>query len=472
MTLKIYNTLTKRKEEFKPLRGNTVYIYWCGQTVYDSPHLGHARTYIVADMVRRWLKYRGYNVFYIENITDIDDKIIKRAKELGISYKEVAERYTKELEEVMEALGIHVEYRPRATEHILEMIELIKCLMKRGYAYELDDGVYFDTSKYKEYGKLSGMKLDRIAEMGHRIEPNPNKRNPADFSLWKKQKPGEPAWDSPWGKGRPGWHIECSAMSMKYLGVPFDIHGGGADLIFPHHENEIAQSEAATGRQFVRFWIHNGLLQIKGEKMAKSLKNFIPIRDALKKWDPEAIRLYLISTHYRKPLEFRETDLDKTSKNLAKFYALIDRLRATEKREGNLTPEEIELKRKISNLVKKFEKFMDDDFNSPGAISVLFEITGEVNKFLDEEGRINGKLAEEIEKTVRSLGWVFGILQRKGVEVKRELISQLIDLILDIRNELRSKKEYKLADRIRERLGKIGIIVEDLKDKSIWRIRT
>lgn len=467
MPLRIYNTLTKREEEFKPVKEGTVYIYWCGQTVYDSPHLGHARTYIVADMVRRWLKYRGYGVFYVENITDIDDKIINRANELGIDYRELAEKYTRELEEVMEELNIHVDYRPKATEHIPEMIELIEKLVEKGYAYEMDDGVYFDVSKFRNYGKLSGQRLEDLVK--HRIEPNPKKRNPGDFSLWKKWKPGEPNWDSPWGKGRPGWHIECSAMAMRYLGVPFDIHGGGADLIFPHHENEIAQSEASTGKQFARYWIHVGLLRFRGQKMAKSLKNFIPIREALKKWKPETIRLYLLSTHYRKPFEFAEEDLEKASKSILRLYSLIDRLKSTEKKGEELTIDEEVLRRFVKESRERFERYMDDDLNSPAAISVLFEIAGEVNKFLDEKGEISKELADEIISTLRRMGWVFGILQTRR-DVQKEAVEEIMKIMLELRNELRRRGEYDLTDLMRERLRKIGIQIEDLKEKSIWKI--
>ena len=466
MPLKIYNTLTRKVEEFKPLRENTVYIYWCGQTVYDSPHLGHARTYLVADMIRRWLKYRGYSVFYVENITDIDDKIIRRANELGISYKELAEKYIRELEEVMSKLGIHVDYRPRATEHIPEMIQLIKKLFDRGYAYEIDDGVYFDVSKFKEYGKLSGQKFEDLVK--HRIEPNPNKRNPGDFALWKKQKPGEPAWDSPWGKGRPGWHIECSAMAMRYLGETFDIHGGGADLIFPHHENEIAQSEAATEKPFARYWIHVGLLQIRGEKMAKSLGNIIPIKKALERWKPEVIRLYLLSTHYRKPFEFSEKGLEDAAKNLQKLYNTIERL-YRESEENIQTRDQDKILRLLNDSIKRFEDFMDDDFNSAGALSVLFELASELNRYLDEKGKLDRKIALKAIGVMRKMGWVFGILQSR-MEIERDFLNKLMDIVIEVRSELRKRKEYELADKIRERLKEIGIQLEDIKDKTIWRM--
>lgn len=468
MVLKIYNTLTRKKEPFKPIRENMVSIYWCGQTVYDSTHLGHARAYVVADMIRRWLKFRGYNVLYIENVTDIDDKIINRANELGITWKELAEKYTKELEYVMSSLGIHVDFRPKATEHVPEMIGIISRLVEKGYAYEISDGVYFDVSKFKKYGALSRQKLEDLKK--YRTDLNPEKKNPGDFALWKKQKPGEPAWSSPWGEGRPGWHIECSAMSTRYLGESMDIHGGGSDLIFPHHENEIAQSEAYSGKKFVNYWMHVGLLQIKGEKMSKSLKNFIPTKDAIEKWDPEVLRLYLISNHYRKPMDFNEDDLNGTSKTLDKLYNVLNSLAGVNRAEEKLTENEKDLRKSVNSLSKRFEAAMDDDFNTPVASMALNMLSNTVNEFLAKNKDMNKNLADLIEQTFKDFGQVFGILQSK--KQGQAIIKGLIESIIEIRDALRRTGKYDLADTLREKLKELNVIVEDRKDgASTWRIR-
>jgi len=468
MVLKVYNTLSRKKEIFKPIREDIVSIYWCGQTVYDSTHLGHARAYITADVIRRWLKYRGYNVLYIENITDIDDKIINRAKELGISWKKLAEIYTKELEDVMEKINVHVDFRPKATEHVPEMINIVSKLIEKGHAYETSDGVYFDINSFPKYGALSRQKLEDLKK--HRTEPSPEKRNPGDFALWKKQKPGEPAWSSPWGEGRPGWHIECTAMAMRYLGETIDIHAGGSDLIFPHHENEIAQSEAFSGKKFVNYWIHVGLLQVKGEKMAKSLKNFIPTKEALEKWDPEAIRLYLISNHYRKPMDFNEDDLNNISKTLDKLYNVSYSLAGVYRVKGKLTESEKALKKSVNSLRKKFEAAMDDDFNTPLALTTLYMFANTVNEFLAKNTNLNENLAELIEKTFKDFCQVFGILQ--GKVRGQEIIKGLVEAIIDIRYILRKEGKYDLADEIRSRLRKINILIEDQKDgTSTWRFR-
>ena len=468
MVLKIYNTLTRKKEIFKPIRENMVSTYWCGQTVYDSTHLGHARTYVVADVIRRWLKFRGYNVLYIENVTDIDDKIINRANELGITWKDLAEKYTKELEYVMSSLGIHVDFRPKATEYVPEMIGIVSRLLEKGYAYEISDGVYFDVSKFKKYGALSRQNLKDLKK--HRTDLNPEKRNPGDFALWKKQKPGEPAWGSPWGDGRPGWHIECTAMSTRYLGESIDIHGGGSDLIFPHHENEIAQSEAYSGEKFVNYWMHVGLLQVKGEKMSKSLKNFIPTKDAVEKWDSEAIRLYLISSHYRKPMDFNEDDLNSMSKTLDKLYNVLNSLAGIDRAEGKFTENEKDLKKSVNSLSKKFGAAMDDDFNTPVAYTALNMLANAVNEFQAKNTSMNKDLVDLVEKTFKDFGQVFGILQSKMQG--QEIIKGLIESIIEIRDVLRKEGKYDLADELREKLGESNILVEDKKDgTSTWRIK-
>ena len=391
MGIKIYNTLTSQKEDFIPLEPDRVGFYLCGPTVYDYFHLGNARPFIVFDVYRRFLMYRGFQVKYVMNVTDVDDKIINRAQKEGVSVAEIAARYTQAFFEDMEKLGIHrADVHPKATEHIPEMIELIQKLLEKGYAYKIGGDVYFQVEKFRKYGRLSGKNLEEL-KAGARVEVDERKRNPLDFALWKAAKAGEPCWESPWGKGRPGWHIECSAMSMKYLGETFDIHAGGEDLIFPHHENEIAQSCAATSKKFARYWMHNGFLNIQGEKMSKSLGNFLIAREVVKRHRPEVIRLFFLQKHYRSPINYTEEILRQTANALDRLqntlqnieYYLKDSPQGTD-----VAHDQIQQGSEFSRLVqyskREFIKAMEDDFNSAAAIGKIFEMAKEANRIMEK----------------------------------------------------------------------------------------
>ena len=403
MSLKIYNTMTRRKEEFVPLREGRVGIYACGVTVYDFSHIGHARAMVVFDVVQRYLRWCGYDVVFVRNYTDIDDKIINRAHEEGVGFNEIAERFITEFDRDMAALGVQTPtYTPRATEHIRDMIVLIQTLIAKGIAYEIDGDVYFSVKRFPGYGKLSGKNLDELMA-GARVEIDERKQSPLDFALWKKSKQNEPFWESPWGNGRPGWHIECSVMSQKYLGETFDIHGGGMDLIFPHHENEIAQSEAATGKPFARYWMHNGFVNINQEKMSKSLGNFLMIRDVLKSYHPEAIRLFLLSNHYRSPIDFTDKIMDEATVSLDKIYAALERTEGV-----------IQRSEKTGDSWQKFAEAMDDDFNTAKGIGILFDAVRNINRLMDEHsGNIpddSRKILEAELSDILKIGDILGIL--------------------------------------------------------------
>jgi cysteinyl-tRNA synthetase len=470
MVLKVFNTLTGKKEVFKPLQGGKVGIYVCGPTVYDHSHVGHARTYVAFDVIHRWLEYKGFKVKWVMNITDVDDKTIKRAKKEKLSLFEVVTKFTQSFFRDMEALQIYPDIYPNAIGHMPEMIELIRKLLQRGYAYEIKDGVYYDVSKFEEYGKLSKQRREELVK--HRVEPNPRKRNPGDFALWKKKKLGEPSWQSPWGPGRPGWHIECSAMSSKYLGKQFDIHGGGSDLIFPHHENEIAQSEAAWGKKpWVRYWLHTGFLNIRGEKMSKSLGNIILISEALKKWDPETLRLFFVSKHYRSPIDFREEFLAETKESLQRLRTALELLGELRKRKAKkLSNEEKSLEKRLRETIKEFERAMNDDFNTPKALAVVFNFVREINKFVEKNQSIQKELHEKISKFFQDFGYIFGILRERKV-IKIELLQKLLAVIIEMREKLRREKQFKLSDEIRKRLAEVGIVLEDTPQGARWRIR-
>jgi len=469
MGLKIYNTLTRKKQDFSPLNDNQVTMYVCGVTLYDELHLGHARAAVVFDIIRRYLEYKGYQVIYVTNFTDVDDKMIQRAKELKITVFELAERFIEEYFDQMEKLGVkRATYHPRATEHIKEMIELIKILKSKGIAYCVDGDVFFRVRKFPGYGKLSGQSLKELSA-GVRIDVDEKKEEPFDFALWKKAKEGEPSWDSPWGKGRPGWHIECSAMAMKYLGESIDIHGGGKDLIFPHHENEIAQSEASTGKEFARFWVHNGLVTIDNQKMAKSTGNFITLREALEKYDGEVIRYYLLSAHYRSPLNYTKDSLQEASASMERVYNTlesIDEITFSIKKEADLH----KVYPEIESLYKKFFQSMDDDFNTPSALAAIFELVRKANLILEKPSDKNSKLIlYEIAEKIRKMGGILGLFQGKKKKLD-EKAKDLIQILIDVRNILRQEKRWDLADAIRERLQKLGIHLKDEKDKTSWRI--
>ncbi len=472
MPIRVHNTLTGRKEEFVPLRGQEVGMYTCGPTVYDYIHIGNARCLVAHDVIRRYLEYRGYKVTYVQNFTDIDDKMINRAHKLGWTVAQVAEKYINEYFADADALGIkRADVHPRATEHIEDMRRLVENLIKKGHAYEVGGDVYYDITTFKEYGKLSHQKLDELAA-GSRVAVEDKKRNPMDFVLWKKQKPGEPAWDSPWGKGRPGWHLECSAMSMRYLGETFDIHAGGADLIFPHHENEIAQSEAATGKPFARYWIHNAYLNIEGEKMSKSLGNFLLVHDLRQKYDPEVIRFFLISAHYRSPLNFTEEGLSSAQSALQRLRNTVDNLeyhRQHSEREW-MSDREKEYLPRLRQAREEFIQAMDDDFNTADALAALFDLNREVNTHLS--GGISRELATRILDTYHELGEVLGILVQDRVEQQAgsEMTEELIKLLLEVREDARRAKDWPTADKIRDRLGELGVTVEDTPQGSRWKL--
>ncbi|NWF88220.1 MAG: cysteine--tRNA ligase [Ignavibacteriaceae bacterium] len=465
----IYNTLTRKKEDFVPINPNEVRMYVCGPTVYDYFHIGNARSFIMSDVLRRYLEYKGFNVKYIMNLTDIDDKIIKKANEEKISAKQVAEKYTAAFFEDLEKLKVRrASIHPKATEHIHEIIDFIEQLEKNGFAYNVNGNVFYDVAKFNEYGKLSGKKLDEL-DAGARVDVNEEKKNPLDFSLWKKAKEGEPFWDSPWGKGRPGWHIECSAMSCKHLGETFDIHAGGNDLIFPHHENEIAQSEAANKKKFVNYWIHFGFLNINNEKMSKSLGNFFTARDVLKLYSAESIRLLFSQTHYRGPLEFNDELLESAKRGLEKFDNLIDKL--------SLLPNPLPKGEGISpnfdfqSYYKNFEAAMDDDLNTPQAVAVLFDFVRDVNKTIAENENLPPEfylnVKEFLSKTAQG---VLGIIDLEKSDIQGGSIEkELIELLIHLRNDARKEKNFALSDKIRDGLNELGIELKDSKDGTTYK---
>lgn len=477
MTIRVYNTLSRQKEAFEPMTPGRVRMYVCGPTVYDSCHIGHARSIVVFDVIYRYLKLRGYSVTYARNFTDVDDKIIQRAGELGISTNALAEKYIDEFYADMDALNVlRPDLEPRATAHIDPIIAVVGRLIEKGYAYEAGGNVFFSVDKFAGYGKLSGRKLSEM-EAGARVEIDRQKRNPMDFVLWKASKPNEPAWDSPWGKGRPGWHIECTAMSADYLGESFDIHGGGKDLIFPHHENEIAQSEAAFGKPFVKYWVHNGFVNINHEKMSKSLGNFLIIKDILKNYHPEAVRLFLLSSHYRSPVDFTDQAMREAASGLDKLYTLLERVVSVL---GHLPdPEGPDFSG--SGSWQGFCKAMDDDFNTAQGIGVLFDAVRDLNRRLDARPE-DGPEEEEISERCReilAIGNVLGILadapaayfekQRRSVLEKASLDTETIERLVKEREDARKAKDFKKADRIRDQLKEMHIQLEDRSDGTIWR---
>lgn len=450
--IKIYNTLTRKKEEFVPLENKKVKMFVCGFTVYDYAHIGHGKSYIAFDVIVKYLRYKGYDVFYLQNVTDIDDRIIKRANELGISAKELAEKFTKSYLEDMKALNINsVNLYANATDYIPQIIEQIKGLIEKGFAYEVKDGVYYDVTKFPDYGKLSRMSKEEIKK--HRVEPNPNKKNPEDFVLWKKQKPGEPAWDSPWGKGRPGWHIEDTAISIHHFGPQYDIHGGGEDLIFPHHEAEIAQAEAFTGKKpFVRYWMHNAFMLVNGEKMSKSKGNFYTIKDILKKYDPMVVRFALLNSNYRKPMNFVLENIGSAKESLDRLIDFLRKLKEIKSNENNP-----EVNKLIEKVKKKFEDSMNDDFNVPNAIASIFDFIRKINKLIDQN-KVSKLNANSIIKQIMEFDKILSILE--GWEREEEIPEEIKKLIKE-REEARKKKDFETADKIREQIKKKGYKLED-----------
>jgi len=462
--LRIYNTLTRKKEDFQTLQPNVVKMYVCGVTVYNDAHVGHAMSALVFDIIRRYLEYRGYTVQHVMNYTDVDDKIINRANQLKEDPFNLAQRYIDDYAENLEELNIlPATVNPRATQTMDEIQSMVKGLIEKGYAYAASNGdVYFRVTKDKEYGKLSGRKLDDM-QAGARIEVEEAKEHPMDFALWKAAKPGEPAWDSPWGKGRPGWHIECSAMNLKELGEQIDIHGGGNDLIFPHHENEIAQSESFTGKQFSRYWIHNGMLQLGGEKMSKSLGNIVSIREFLSKRDADVMRMLVLNGAYRAPLMFNDETLDAAEKSLDRIKS---GLRPAAPSSKGLNADFVSVLDKQSESTQQaFTSAMDDDFNTPLAMAALFELVKAINTARDN-GATDAQL-KRAQATLRELTGVFGLrlAEKKG---SSEVEAQVNALIAE-RNVARKQKQWALSDQIRDRLKELGVTIEDNKDGTTWR---
>lgn len=485
MKLKIYNTLSRKIEEFVPLNPPRVTMYVCGITAYDSPHLGHIRSAVIFDVLYRVLTYLGYQVIYVRNVTDIDDKIINRANKEGISWKDLVEKYTKEYEEVLKVLNVlEPTYSPKASDHIPEIIGLIQRLINKGLAYQSDGDVYFRVRNFPSYGKLSGRKLDELLS-GVRIEVSEKKEDPLDFALWKSSKPGEPFWESPWGKGRPGWHIECSAMALKYLGETIDIHGGGLDLIFPHHENEIAQSEGANEKPFVRYFVHHGLVTINGEKMSKSLGNFVTMEYLLNKFHPEVIKMFLLSTHYRNPLDYSEQNIKNAEKAVYKLYETLYLIKRVKAIKEGLPSEKI---RKIERTFKDYkQKFVDallEDLNTALALGYLFSLENEIYNFLiknpaitTEEEILLKNIEQEIRKISSTLMGLFNLdpfnfweEENKRKLKERGLDPEEIKKLIKDREKARKEKNFELADNIRNFLQQKGIILKDTKTESFWYV--
>jgi len=478
MPIKIYNTLNGKKEAFDPVEPGKVGMYVCGPTVYDSCHIGHARSVIVFDVIARYLALQNFDVTYVRNFTDVDDKIINRANQLGITSEELAEKYIKEFHEDMDALNVkRPTIEPKATQHIDQIISVIELLIKKDFAYQIDNDVYFAVDKSKDYGKLSGRKLEDMVA-GSRIEVDERKQNPFDFALWKAAKPDEPFWESPWGKGRPGWHIECSAMSSEYLGKTFDIHGGGKDLIFPHHENEIAQSESAFGKLFAKYWIHNGFVNIDHEKMSKSLGNFLMIKDVIKDNHPEAVRLFLLSNHYRSPIDFTDKSISEANAGLDKIYTFLGRI---EDRIGEIANDEnIE----SGPCMELFCQAMDDDFNTARGIGILFDTVRKFNRMMDDSDETIAKKDinsfQQVRKDILKIGEILGLLTEKPKDYfekkktsavqKQSIDNEMIEKLIQERTDAREAKDWEKADQIRKTLSDMNITLEDKSGKTIWKI--
>jgi cysteinyl-tRNA synthetase len=470
LVLRVYNTRSRSVEEFKPLHGNRVYIFVCGPTVYDHSHVGHARTYLAYDIIVRYIRARGYSVFYLMNLTDIDDKIINRANTLGQDPLALADQFAKEFFRDMESLGItSVNLYAKASEHVPEIIAQISILIEKGYAYQVEGDVYYDVSKFSEYGELSGQNIEQLST--HRIDPDPRKRSVVDFALWKGQKPGEPAWDSPWGKGRPGWHIEDTAITTTYFGPTYDLHGGGLDLVFPHHEAEIAQAEAATGiKPLVKYWIHGGLLMVAGTRMGKSMDNFITIKDALQKHDPEALRLYYAMSHYRSQLEFDESNITQAEQVLDKLRSVYSQFRSLAESKKNAVGEaNNEIEQLATHAMEKFDAAMDDDFNTPRALAAIIAFAKDLEPYASRQ--INDRSVELILRAFDYFGEIFGILQQANHRQSKTL-EGLLTLLLEMREDARKRGDWAAADKIRDSLTKVGIGLEDTSTGARWYLAT
>lgn len=483
MAVKVYNTLTRRKEDLVSLTPGKLGIYVCGITVYDLCHIGHARSSVAFDIITRYLRFRGFDVTYVKNFTDVDDKIINRANAEHVTIRDISEKYIAEHNRDMDALGVaRPDIAPRATEHIGGMIELIGKLLENGLAYVADGDVYYSIERFNEYGKLSGRNIDDMLA-GARVEVGEKKRNPMDFALWKASKENEPWWDSPWGKGRPGWHIECSVMSMHFLGTTFDIHGGGEDLIFPHHENEIAQSEGATGKPFAKYWIHNGFIKINSEKMSKSLGNVFSIRDILEKYHPETLRLFILQTHYRSPIDFSDESLAEARSGMERFYSALkaakDALAKGKKGDGE-DARGNELVEKMAGLKGRFIEAMDDDFNTARAVGYLFDGVRSINAYLSETGGEGTPALARAIETLKELGCVFGLFLddpddyfRKDRDREARKLGINIDEVENLiqeRNRARAAKDWKRADEIRNMLTARKVALKDSPAGTTWKI--
>ncbi|WP_288863231.1 cysteine--tRNA ligase [uncultured Megasphaera sp.] len=475
----VYNTLTRKKELFKPQTPGHVNIYVCGITPYNHSHMGNARPFVTWDVIKRYLKHLGYEVTHVQNFTDVDDKIINAANGEGVSWDTIANRYIASYFEVMDALHVHrADIYPRVSEHMDAIFTMIQTLINKNIAYVLDNDVYYSVEKFDGYGKLSGRCLDDMMA-GARIEVNDQKKHPMDFALWKGAKPGEPAWDSPWGKGRPGWHIECSAMSHQYLGNSFDFHGGGSDLIFPHHENEIAQSEACFGHEpMVRYWLHNGFITINSEKMSKSLHNFFLVKDVLAYYKPDAVRFFLISNHYRSPLDFSDARLKEMTRSLDRVRtSIVNVLALLNMPTGSKSAEADNLLQDAKQIMEDFETAMCDDFNTALASAGIFELAKKVNIYhqavAQQKVAVDSSVVTEVKRIFRTMTDILGILedawQEQSDDVKQTEYAALVETILDIRNECRANKQYELADSIRNKLTELGIIIEDSPQGVRWK---
>jgi len=475
--LKVHNTLTRQKEDFVPLDGNNVRMYVCGPTVYDYPHIGNARSFAVFDTIRRYLEYLGYHVQYITNFTDVDDKMINRANEEGITIGELAGKFIAEYKLIARQLNLKpATANPRATEHIDDIIEMVELIVKNKKGYVVDGDVYFDVSEWKDYGELSKFSLDDESSVA-RVDADEKKQDSRDFALWKAEKPGEPSWDSPWGKGRPGWHAECSIMGKYYLGLPFDIHGGGQDLIFPHHENEIAQSSAAYGiKTPVKYWLHNGFLTINSEKMAKSEKNFSTAREVLDNYEHQAVRLYLVSGQYGQPLDYNDQALKQAIQSLERIKNAADVIRGRISILERTGSRETDADKKLGEASKKvregFEASMNDDFNTPGALAEIFTFIREINTHTKNVGGA-AVLREALSVLIELVG-ILGIDLNAGEFTddsgSSEALRGVIEFLLELREEARKSKDFAMSDKIRNRLGELGISIADTKDGPTWKM--
>ncbi|WP_298593181.1 cysteine--tRNA ligase [uncultured Mitsuokella sp.] len=473
--LKVYNTMTREKEEFKPLKKGEVSIYCCGVTPYNDPHIGNARPFVTWDVIRRYFKKKGVKVRYIQNFTDVDDKIINTANREGVKWSDIADRYIANYFEAMDALNVRrADLYPRVSETMDDIIEMVRTLIDKGYAYALGNGdVFYSVERFEGYGKLSGRSLDDM-QAGARIEVDGRKHHPMDFALWKAAKPGEPYWESPWGRGRPGWHIECSTMSLKYLGKKFDFHGGGSDLIFPHHENEIAQSQAALGDpcSFAQYWLHNGFITIRNEKMSKSKNNFFTVKDILKEYPGEVVRFFILQTHYRSPLDFSDDRLKEAQTSLARLQNTLGCMKELSAKEGTADTAK-ELAKTAEDLLAAFYEAMDDDFNTALAISQLFALSKETNIYYqDVMGGAKAFDAENFRKACAAyeeMASIIGIFEQTEETADDGMADKLMDILIGIRQSARREKNWALADRIRDALREAGIVLEDTPSGVRWR---